>query len=380
MKRFFYIISLFFLRQAVAQTYVTIPDANFSAYLNLIVPSAIIGNQLDTSNVLVTTTTKFINVSNKHIANLSGVQYFKSLTVLYCNNNQISTFPQLPISLINLNCGFNWLTNISALPCSLKIFTCDSNQLTSLPILPPSLRRLSCSGNQIANLPILPSKLNYLACSNNQLSNMPVLSDSLQSLYCVLNQLTNLPALPSPLKFLYCDNNKLNSLPTLPDSLYTFSCPNNNITCLPVLPNLIQNINLTGNPFNCLPNYIPIMNGDNRFYTAPPASNPIYPLCNVNNSGGCPISKDAPTQIIIPNIFTPNGDNINDSFFVKASNLTNFDCKIFDRWGLLIYEWNDVNAGWNGKDKSEGTYYYVITYSDNTKKSVSKNGFFQLIR
>ena len=47
---------------------------------------------------------------------------------------------------------------------------------------------------------------------------------------------------------------------------------------------------------------------------------------------------------------------------------------------VLVYQWSDINSGWNGKDKSEGTYYYVISYTDIAGKSQNKNGFLQLQR
>ncbi|HTA63581.1 MAG TPA: gliding motility-associated C-terminal domain-containing protein, partial [Bacteroidia bacterium] len=97
------------------------------------------------------------------------------------------------------------------------------------------------------------------------------------------------------------------------------------------------------------------------------------------------VVTDVPIIVIIPNIFTPNGDNINDVFSVDVTGTNNFDCKIYDRWGLLLHEWSGANGGWDGKAKNgvnctDGTYFYLITYVDNKNKSVVKNGFFQLIR
>jgi len=70
-------------------------------------------------------------------------------------------------------------------------------------------------------------------------------------------------------------------------------------------------------------------------------------------------------QILTPNVFTPNGDGLND-FFQLPNNIMEciIEFKIFNRWGVEIY--NDTNAqGWNGKNKnnkllSTGTYYYII--------------------
>lgn len=92
-----------------------------------------------------------------------------------------------------------------------------------------------------------------------------------------------------------------------------------------------------------------------------------------------------PPVIIIPNIFTPNDDGVNDIFAIDATGINNFDCKIYDRWGLLLHEWQGANGGWDGKARNgnnctDGTYFYLITYTDNYNKSSIKNGFFQLIR
>ncbi len=94
---------------------------------------------------------------------------------------------------------------------------------------------------------------------------------------------------------------------------------------------------------------------------------------------------DVPAIISIPNIFSPNGDNINDLFFITATGYSNFTCKVYDRWGLLLHDWDGFDGFWDGKAKngmncSDGTYFYMITYTDNLGKSFSKNSFFQLIR
>jgi gliding motility-associated-like protein len=97
------------------------------------------------------------------------------------------------------------------------------------------------------------------------------------------------------------------------------------------------------------------------------------------------VVSDVPVVIVIPNVFSPNGDNINDIFEVTATGINNFDCKVYDRWGLLLHEWIGTSGGWDGKAKNganctEGTYFYLITYDDNLKKSYTKDGFFLLVR
>ncbi|MFN3918530.1 MAG: gliding motility-associated C-terminal domain-containing protein [Flavobacteriales bacterium] len=70
----------------------------------------------------------------------------------------------------------------------------------------------------------------------------------------------------------------------------------------------------------------------------------------------------------IPNIFTPNGDGINDYFTLRGINDPCYDemeVKIYNRWGVLVYESNDPEFKWDGNNKrgvqcAEGTYFVLI--------------------
>lgn len=80
--------------------------------------------------------------------------------------------------------------------------------------------------------------------------------------------------------------------------------------------------------------------------------------------------------IYVPNSFTPDGDGINDNFFVEGGNIKEFHLLIFDRWGEVLFESFDMNAGWNGtygnKVCQDGTYVWKIVYEDleNNKKEI----------
>jgi gliding motility-associated-like protein len=359
----FFLIFCFsaFSTKVRSQTYVTIPDTNFVAYLHTWLPSAMNGNQLDTSSTAVTTFTT-MGISNLNIKDLTGLQYFHSLKTFGCTGNPLTWLPPIPDSIINFSCSQGQLTSLPSLPKNLIYLKCDRNNLTNLPQLPSTLKQILCQQNSLTALPNLPSTLTDLQADDNYV-------------------LASLPDLPKSLRSLSCSNNQLTSLPTLPDSLQFLDCHLNKITCFPIFPNTLTHIFIFKNSFTCLPNYIAAMNG--ATLSNPPL--PTYPLCNVDNPGSCPVSKDAPTEIIIPNMFTPNDDGINDLFFIRGSNLTNFSCSIFNRWGLIIYEYSDINGGWNGKNNNsekcdDGVYYYQITYTDNTQKPNNKNGFLQLMR
>ncbi len=91
------------------------------------------------------------------------------------------------------------------------------------------------------------------------------------------------------------------------------------------------------------------------------------------------------SSLIVYNVFSPNGDGINDHYLVTAKNIENFECVIFNRWGQKVFTSDDPNQGWNGQDESgkeypEGTYYYVIQASGKDGEDYHFKGFLTLIR
>jgi gliding motility-associated-like protein len=68
----------------------------------------------------------------------------------------------------------------------------------------------------------------------------------------------------------------------------------------------------------------------------------------------------------LPNVFTPNGDMFNDYFIPFPYDFVEkVDMKIFNRWGSMVYETEDPDVNWDGKDIntskdcSEGVYFFV---------------------
>lgn len=93
------------------------------------------------------------------------------------------------------------------------------------------------------------------------------------------------------------------------------------------------------------------------------------------------------SMIDVPNVFTPNGDGMNDLFRVKTQSLENFQGVILNRWGRKVYEWSDPQGGWdgriNGKYANPGTYFYIITARGREKNNPPKyvkKGALMLIR
>ena len=70
------------------------------------------------------------------------------------------------------------------------------------------------------------------------------------------------------------------------------------------------------------------------------------------------------SMLTVPNVFTPNGDGMNDEFRVVYRSIKEFHGWVYNRWGHKVYEWTDPSKGWDGtiggRPAAEGAYYYVI--------------------
>ena len=78
------------------------------------------------------------------------------------------------------------------------------------------------------------------------------------------------------------------------------------------------------------------------------------------------IVVDLVSFITIPNVFTPNGDGVNDIFSLNPINIGDISMTIYDRWGLKMYDTTSTGSlTWDGKTKAgapvaDGTYFYII--------------------
>ena len=122
-------------------------------------------------------------------------------------------------------------------------------------------------------------------------------------------------------------------------------------------------------------------------YTFNDAGNYQVKLTASNKSCSCKDSLIVITSVsslFIPRIFTPNGDGIQDEFRVGYKSLASFDCWVYNRWGRLVYHWNDPQRGWdgniNGQKASSGAYFYVIHAVGTDKIIYKKAGDINLYR
>lgn len=72
------------------------------------------------------------------------------------------------------------------------------------------------------------------------------------------------------------------------------------------------------------------------------------------------IECDTTLAIKIPNVFTPNGDQLNENFVIE--NLpANCNLTIYSRWGNVVYSNPNYGNNWDGEMNSSGVYYYVLS-------------------
>jgi uncharacterized repeat protein (TIGR01451 family) len=275
-----------------AQTYVTIPDSNFVDWITSNIPSAMNGNQLNTSDTLVTSLT-LMDVSNDTIYDLTGVEYFTSLQYLNCSFNRLTFLPIVSNTIQTLDVSFNEIDSLLQLPTSLKSFYCGQNSIDTLPSFPSFIETIDCHNNYLTFLPVLTDSITTIDCSGNQLTALPTLPDSLTTLDCSENLLNSLPALPSGLITLSCHHNNLSTLPTLPNTILQINCLQNSITTLPALPNSLIDLDCAYNQLSLLPalpnNLMTLTCGGNQLIGLPLLPNSLTILkCYSNQLSSLP--------------------------------------------------------------------------------------------
>jgi len=73
-------------------------------------------------------------------------------------------------------------------------------------------------------------------------------------------------------------------------------------------------------------------------------------------------------ETIIPNVFTPNGDQLNETFKIENL-LPNSRLTVYSRWGNIVYSNPNYANNWDGEMNSDGVYYYILSLpSGETKK------------
>jgi gliding motility-associated-like protein len=320
--------------------YQTIPDPAFRQFLITNYPK-IMNNygQLDVQ--AASTIQGSMNCPSLGIKDLTGIEYFRYLTSINCSNNNLSFIP----SLLSL-------TYLISLDCS-------NNQLMALPPMNWSgqtIKKINCSHNHLTNL------IEYFY------------STTLDSLICNNNELTFEDLLPAVNKgykqFIYAPQSSVEMMPNLSisigDTIHFYFPADDTVS--------------------------------SNTYTVVKDGKPIYPVSGapyMKNTFEIPItdySKLGNYQIVVTNkylpqltiktgtflveaenknqeVFTPNGDDKDDSYLVNCSGTI----RIYNKYGQQIKQLEGSNY-WDGTDQQGlevpiGTY--IIRCNDSDEKVVT---------
>jgi len=185
-----------------------------------------------------------INISRKRIADLSGIEHFNNITVLWCDNNLLTSLDlSRNTKLTDIYCNNNQLPNIDLSNNPLLIeLKCNHNQIEKIDVSKNvNLNKLDCYNNQINNLNLDHNiSLVDLQCSNNQIETIDISNNiSLAIFYCAGNKLTNLDiSKNNNLTNLSCYSNQIRNI-NLDNNTYlsTLDCHNNQIPSLDISTN-----------------------------------------------------------------------------------------------------------------------------------------------
>lgn len=113
-------------------------------------------------------------------------------------------------------------------------------------------------------------------------------------------------------------------------------------------------------------------------------------LIAYNNNGCSDTSRysffiNDSSGVMLPNIFTPNGDGINDVFKPIAAGLSSIKADIYSRYGNYIYGWDTINGFWDGHTTSgeacqSGVYFCVLEAAGFDGKTYKLKGYITLLR
>ncbi len=125
--------------------------------------------------------------------------------------------------------------------------------------------------------------------------------------------------------------------------------------------------------------------------TTKPDSTITY-FVTLTNQFGCRTSDSVTITVLcpgdilfIPNAFTPNGDGLDDVFYVHSIGIMQLNYfRVFDRWGQLVFETNNFDVGWDGTFKGQklppAVYVYDLSIICSTGSTIEKKGNVTLIR
>lgn len=113
-------------------------------------------------------------------------------------------------------------------------------------------------------------------------------------------------------------------------------------------------------------------------------------ILTVENEFGCTAQDTVEIEIIqvidIPNVFTPNDDNVNDELEIRNNGVTDYEITIYNRWGIIMHHDVSGEIFWDGRtpaglEAKAGTYFYIIVVNnDFSEGNFEQTGTVTLIR
>jgi gliding motility-associated-like protein len=119
-----------------------------------------------------------------------------------------------------------------------------------------------------------------------------------------------------------------------------------------------------------------------------PATQTTY-LVRATDGNGCADTASAAvsvqeTDLYVPEVFSPNGDQINDELDIFVSAPASFSIKVFNRYGELVFQSTDISQKWDGTFKNKtcpvDTYIYTIDAELFSQQKIHKQGTVLLLR
>jgi gliding motility-associated-like protein len=99
--------------------------------------------------------------------------------------------------------------------------------------------------------------------------------------------------------------------------------------------------------------------------------------CGFVGDGSLPV-------IFVPSAFSPNGDGVNDVLYVRGDKIASLDFRIYNRWGQMVFQSNDLSRGWDGtfkgKPQDNDVYSYVVIARTAIGKTVTRTGNVSLLQ
>lgn len=111
-----------------------------------------------------------------------------------------------------------------------------------------------------------------------------------------------------------------------------------------------------------------------------------FVLGNISNFGNDVYALAVKNKVTarVPQIFSPNGDGLNDILYVLGYEIEELEFVVYNRWGEKVFETNDINIGWDGtfrgKKAQPGVYVYYLKADLSTSERITQSGDITLVR